>query len=264
MQFIYTSVFRVLTFIVIVSLFSSCVSHEELISFNSEQALPADTDIMNKIDLRIQADDLLKIDIHSFNLEAAAPFNLEKGGGSSNLMQNTENLELFTGYLVDEEGMITLPVLGDINLDSLTLVQAKEKISNLVKPYLKDAVVNIRFLNFKITISGEVNAPGTIRLTNKRVTLLEAIGKAGDLTFYANRTNILLAREENGIRTYHRLDLTNYDVFQSPYFYLKQNDFIYVEPIKARVATVADPAQRIFAYSSGILSIISIILALTL
>jgi polysaccharide export outer membrane protein len=142
-------------------------------------------------------------------------------------------------------------------------VEAKQKILTLLLPQLTDAVVNMRFLNFKITITGEVNRPGIIRLSNQRVTILEALGHGGDFTPYANRTNVLLIREKDGQRTYTRIDLTKADLFTSPYFYLQQNDVLYVEPIQAKVATVADPFSRAISYSSGLLAIITLIITLT-
>lgn len=250
-------------------LLAGCVRHDELISFNTEEnPMPVKEEILNQMDLRIQPEDLLKIDIYSINIEAAAPFNKQDmlNQGNMNMQmfaQNTRLLELFVGYFVDEVGFVDLPVIGSIEVSGMTLSQARAKIEDLIKPYLKDAVVNMRFLNFKVTVSGEVNVPGMISLTNKRTTLLEVIGLAGDLTPYANRTNILVVREEGGQRTFNRINLMDYDVFQSPYFYVQQNDFIYVEPIQARVATVADPAQRFISYSSGVLSVITLIIALT-
>ncbi len=245
---------------------TACVKHESLVSFSPDQAMPQQEEILNQIDLKVQKEDLLKIDVYSFNMEAAAPFNVSTGATNNNNQQrfnNTENLELFEGYFVDLEGNVDLPVVGKVQVEGLTIAEIKSKISELIKPYLKDVVVNVRFLNFKITVAGEVNNPGMIRLTNKRTTILEAIGIAGDLTSYANRTNILIVREEDGVRTYQRLNLQDFEVFSSPYFYVQQNDFIYVEPLKARVATVADPAQRLISYSSGVLSVITLIIALT-
>lgn len=257
-----------LTAAVVLLLLSGCVRHDALISFNdAETGPPAQEEILNQMDLRIQHEDLLKIDVSSFNVEAAAPFNkqdmLSQGGNMQMFGQNSGNLELFVGYFVDEDGFIDLPVIGSVKVGGLTISEARAKIENMIKPYLKDAVVNMRFLNFKVTVAGEVNLPGMVRLTNKRTTVLEAIGLAGDLTPYANRQNILVVREENGKRSYKRLNLMDFEVFHSPYFYVQQNDFIYVEPIQARVATVADPAQRFISYSSGILSVITLIIALT-
>lgn len=248
---------------------SSCVTHKELVNFQEANfTLEQAEDILNAIELRIQPEDLLRITVNSFDPQAAAPFNMQENNTPQLLQAQGGNnspsgLELFTGYLVDENGFIDFPVLGRIEVGNLTVEEAKRKISTQLQSYLSDAVVNMRFLNFKVTVLGEVNQPGPVQVSNKRITLLETLGRAGDLTNYANRTNILVMREQSGKREYARLDLSKKDVFESPYFYLKQNDVVYVEPIKARTATVADPAQRFISYSSGVLSIITLIIALT-
>jgi len=144
----------------------------------------------------------------------------------------------------------------------LTIAQIENQIAEGIKPYLKDAVVNARFLNFKITILGEVTKPGTIRVSNQRINMLEAIGNVGDFTPYANRTNVLLIREENGQRTYQRFNFQTDEIFRSPYFYLKQNDVLYVEPIRAKVATVQDPFARGVTYGTAFISIITLAIAL--
>ena len=250
---------------------TACVSHEELISFKPLDPVSlSPQQIENSTNLTVQPEDLLRITVSSLNPEAAVPFNQSQedsqqrnqnglGGGSS------LQLELTTGYFVDDSGYIDFPVLGSLDVAGLTLSEIKEMIAGrLDDGYLKDAVVNVRFLNFKVTMLGEVNTPGLLRLSNKRVTLLEALGMAGDLTDYANRTNVLIMREDNGERTFARLNLQSEDIFSSPYFYLEQNDVIYVEPIEARVATVADPLQRIIGYASAALSLVSIVIALAL
>lgn len=250
--------------------FQSCISHQELVNFKKEgEAISiAPMQIAQQNPLTIQENDLLRIQVHSFDPIAAAPFNIE-GQDAGNLQMIAQSgvggnypPELFMGYLVDMNGFIDFPVLGRIEVKGLSLEEAKDKIRGLLTPYLKEPVVNMRFLNLKITVLGEVGVPGVHRLSNKRVTLLEALGMAGDLTDYANRTNILVIREEEGQRTYARIDLQTEDFFTSPYFYMQQNDLIYVEPIRARVATVADPAQRIITYSTGVISIATLIIAL--
>ena len=251
---------------------ASCVRYQELVNFNDTDLVAQSPEqILNAVDLEIQPEDLLRIDVTSIDPVAAAPFNPDQGqGNNQNRMmqgggqgQGGNQLELFMGYFVDRSGNVDFPVLGQVAVAGLTLDQAKYKLIGMLDAYLVDPVVNIRFLNFKVTVLGEVNAPGVVRLTNKRVTLLEALGYAGDLTRYANRKSVLVTREAEGIRTYARLNLQSDEIFTSPYFYLQQNDVIYVEPIQASVATVADPATRIFAYTSGILSLASIIIALT-
>lgn len=246
---------------------SSCVSHQELMNFNEANFTQSSPEqILNGMNIRIQPEDLLRITVHSLDPLAAAPFNLEAEGASTRSQggnQGTQQLELFSGYFVDQEGFIDFPVLGRIQIGGLTLEEAKRDILALLQTYLRDPAVNIRYLNFKVTVLGEVNTPGTIRLTNKRVTLLEAIGMAGDLSHYANRANVLIIREKDGVRSYQRLNLQGNEIFTSPYFYLQQNDVIYVEPLKARVATVADPAQRIISYSTAALSLVTLVIALT-
>ncbi|HMO39139.1 MAG TPA: polysaccharide biosynthesis/export family protein [Saprospiraceae bacterium] len=255
----------------LLSSLSSCVTHQQLLNFQGEELpLNQPEDILNAVNLRIQPEDLLRITVHSYDEEAAAPFNIEgteQGGGNRMMMggggQNSQGLELFMGYFVDREGMIDFPVLGRVPVAGLTLEEAKFKLLDMLQTYLKDAVVNMRFLNFKVTVLGEVNLPGTVRLTNKRVTVLEALGMAGDLTPYANRANILIIREHEGKRVYERLNLQDNSVFVSPYFYLMQNDVVYIEPLRARTATTADLFQRIIAYTSAGLSVLTLVLTLS-
>ena len=258
-----------------VLLLQSCVTHEELINF-TDAPFPLDSaaTIPNQTELRVQPLDLLQINVSSFDPLAAAPFNPQMSPANAQQMINPQifaqqgaagvfPLELLQGYFVDGAGMIDFPVLGKIPVAGKTLDAIKEDMYSRLQPYLQDAAVNIRFLNFRVSVMGEVKLPGVIRSSNPRLSLLEAISLAGDLTPYANRHNILLVREIDGQRTYTRIDLRRRDLFDSPYFYLRQNDYIYVEPIQAKVATVADPAQRFISYSSGILSIVTLILALT-
>lgn len=265
---------NVLLLVVCVLFASSCVRHKQLVNFQGENLpLESPEEILNLINLEIQPEDLLNITVHSLNEEAAKPYNQtlggQQGGGNNMMMQGGgggaggNNLELFMGYFVDQEGFIDYPGLGRVEVAGLTLEEAKFKLLDMLQTYLNDAVVNIRFMNFKVTMLGEVNMPGTLRLTNKRVTLLEAIGLANDLTPYANRTNILVIREHEGRREYARLNLQDNSIFASKYFYLMQNDVIYIEPLPARTATTADLFQRIISYTSGALSLVTLILTLT-
>lgn len=251
---------------------SSCVQHRELVMLTSvNSSVQGPEALLYAVQLRAQQDDLLRITVHSFNPEAAAPFNIEnmsqqiqqgqqvgQGGGA----QGNYTMELFNGYFVDREGYISMPVLGRLKVEGLTLAQIEKLITDGTQPYLKDAVVNVRFLNFKINVLGEVNKPGIVRISNQRVSILEAIGNAGDFTPYANRTNVLLVREEGGQRSFQRLNFQNGDIFNSPYFYLKQNDMLYVEPIKAKVATVQDPFARGITYGTAFISIVTLAIAL--
>ena len=259
---------RFSTLLLLIVGLSNCVSHKELLYLND---LPADADVSARIenlglsDLRIQPDDLLAISVSSYNMEASKPFNPE--GASSQILaqalQGATNVaEMLTGYFVDTQGFIDFPVIGKVDLNKKTLTEAQALIYDKLKPFLKDAVVNIRYLNLKISVLGEVTRPGTIRLTNKRLTVFEAIGLAGDMTPYSNRSNVVVIREKNGERTIKSLNLQSVNIFKSPFYYLQQNDVVYVEPNKNKVNVVADKASRVISYTSAGVSVLAIVLSL--
>jgi len=264
-----------LSWLALCLLCGACVHHKELVTFPQETTTFASPEaIINGIQLRVQPDDVLRITVHSFDPIASAPFNIDgvagqnqnqimnQGGGGQGAGQGNYTPELFMGYLVAPDGYINFPVLGRLKVDSLTLSEVEYLVSEGVKPYLKDGVVNARFLNFKITVLGEVNSPGYIRISSQRVSMLEVLGLAGDFTPYANRTNVLLIREQDGQRVYQRFNFQDEAVVTSPYFYLQQNDVIYVEPIKAKVATVQDPFARGLTYGTALLSVVTLIIAI--
>lgn len=245
----------------------SCISHKELLILNDIAPDADNTEaITNQTDLRVQPDDLLSISVASFNMEAAKPFNaIEDMQVLAQAMGGPNNVaEMLTGYFVDSEGNIDFPVIGRLNVNKKTINEVKDLLATELKIYLKDPVVNIRLLNLKISVLGEVRTPGTIRLTNKRVTVLEAIGMAGDLTPYSNRTNVLVIREKSGKRSVKRLNLQSKNIFTSPYYYLQQNDVVYVEPNKTKVNTIADKSSRVLAYVSTGISVLTIALYVAL
>lgn len=265
---------------------SGCVQHKVLVSFPEEKITVTSADaLFESMTMRVQPNDLLRINVGSYDWEAARPFNLDQlampgivggqinpgimqqGQGQQNAnpqLQGQSGIgqEPFQGLLVDQFGYINFPVLGLIKVDSLSLTEVEEKIKAQVLTYLKDPVVTARFMNLKVSVLGEVSRPGFVRFTNPRTTLLEAIGLAGDFTYYANRTNILVIREESGKRNYYRVNLQDNSLITSPVYYLRQNDLVYVEPIRARVATVQDPFSRALTYGTTILSVLTIILTL--
>ncbi|NJC26642.1 polysaccharide biosynthesis/export family protein [Neolewinella antarctica] len=256
-------IFRLLSFVLTIVTLSSCVSHKALVNFN-EKPLPFGQTraIENALNITVQPNDLLRITVSSADPEAAAPFNLEQSAGQGNGQISVTALELFSGYLVDGSGNVDLPYLGSVRVEGLTTEQVKELIKTQLGTYLRNPVVTTRFLNFKVTVLGEVNTPGVVRLTNSRVTILDALGLAGDLTDYADRRSVSIIREEDNQRSFVELNLRRSDIFDSEYFYLKQNDVVYVQPIRAKVATVADPGQRLVSYGSALLTIITLIITL--
>ena len=261
---------------------SGCVRYRDLVNFReSELPLQQIELIAQQADLKIQPNDLLQITVSAGDSEAgklaAAPFNppqigqqqggvgfamqqqLQFGGGG----QAAYGPEMSFGYLVDTEGKINIPTLGTVGVGGLTLLQIHQRVTEMLGPYLENPSVDVRLLNFKVTLLGEVLRPGILRLSNQRTTILEAISASGDLTPFANRRSVVVVREMEGQRSYYRLDLTRADIFASPAFYLRQNDMIYIEPLPVKVAATPDLISRIISYAGAGLSLVTLILALT-
>lgn len=247
----------------VVLLFSSCVSHGELLNFTEGTDFDQlSKEINNVPTLRIQHDDLLSIKITALDLEAALPFNLDPPTMNQNLNAGV-GLRPLIGYLVDSEGFIDMPILGKVYVAGLTFKELKQVLLDELDTYLKAPVIVIRFLNFRITVLGEVASPSTFFMANERVTVLDALGQAGDISPYGNRTNILVIREQDGERTFGYLNLQDRAIFQSPYFYLQQNDVVYVEPLEEKTSTVRDQTQRILPWLSVITSLTTLVITLS-
>lgn len=242
-------------------LLNSCVSYDTLVNFNAGSHFPDSGQVIQNLPiLIIQTDDLLSIKVKAFDMELALPYNIDpEGVQGATALQNTRAL---IGFLVDKEGYIEFPQLGTIMAAGKTTAELREEIEEKLKPYLKEPVVVVRFINFRITLLGEVNRPGTYTIPNERLSILDAIGLAGDLTVYANRTNILLIREQDGKREYIRLNLQDRNVFMSPHFYLVQNDLIYIEPEEIKAASIRDRSQQIAPWVSVIGTAVSLIIAI--
>lgn len=183
----------------------------------------------------VQPGDLLAITVNSDNPELSAPFNLPMVSYASNTGRGL-GIQYLQGHLVGKDGALNFPLLGKINAAGLTKQQLVEKIERELKAgsYLKDPIVTITFLNFKVSVLGEVSRPGTFNIENERVTILSAISMAGDLTIYGRRDNVIVIREENGKRMIVSHDLRSPDIFQSPCYFLKQNDVVLVSPNKTK------------------------------
>lgn len=242
---------------------SGCVKYPQLVNFNEGMAFPnSPISIENIPVLKVQYDDLLSIKITALDIEAALPFNIDSPTGNQNLNTGI-GVRPLIGYLVNKEGEINFPVLGKLSVAGLTLMEIQEMLAEQLQPYLKGPVIAVRFLNFRVTVLGEVARPATFFMSNERVTLLDALGQAGDMTPYASRTNILVIREHNGERTFARLNLQDRNVFTSPFFYLQQNDVIYVEPLPTRTASIRDQSQRILPWLSAITALTTLALTLS-
>ena len=212
----------------------SCTGTRNIVYLSDLKGVEYSEEIKNKTDLKIQPDDALSITVSSLNPESNLLFNsgiLQTLGTTSNTPTTSRVSE---GYLVDKKGAINFPVLGMVELGGLSKEQAAEKMTAEIKKSVKNPIVNIRLLNFKVTVIGEVNKPSTFNVPSERLNIIEALGLAGDLTPYGRRENILIIRERNGVRSTTRVNLGSKDILNSPSFYLQQNDIVYVEPVKTR------------------------------
>jgi polysaccharide export outer membrane protein len=221
----------IVTMVLLALSISSCVNTRKATYFNDvtdgtiTTPIPVPESIIHK-------NDLLSISVTSLNPEATEIFNTPNTAGPT-------TGGAVTGYLVSSEGTIQFPILGTIKVEGLTKNQLRDQLTQKLvdRKLLSDPIVTIRLLNFRVTVLGEVTHPTVIPVPNEKISLLEAIGLAGDLTIYAKRENVLVIREENGQKLIKRLNLNSNELLSSPYYYLKSDDVVYVEPNKARVAT---------------------------
>lgn len=233
-----------------------CSSQKQIAYFNGLNAGSAEliNKSFNKMhEAQICVGDLLSITVSGLDPSAVAPFNLPLISYATPGSEQIYSAPTLQSYLVDINGNINFPVIGQIKLAGLTKSQAIKYLNELLAPYLKNSIVLIQFMNYKITVLGEVQRPGQYSINNERVTILDALGLAGDMTIYGKRNNLLITRENNGKLEFVRLNMNTDEVFKSPYFYLQQNDVIYVEP--NTVKSVA--SQNISLYLSAISTLAS-------
>ncbi|WP_343852453.1 polysaccharide biosynthesis/export family protein [Algoriphagus jejuensis] len=248
-----------LVLVLFVSFFSIACSKRNLVYFSDISTdVTFSTSIDSLVQQRIQEDDLLSITVTSLNAESNMLFNagvLMPTGGTVNTVISTPINE---SYLVDKDGFINYPVIGKINLKGLTKLEAVNKMAGLLDEYVQNPIINIRIMNFKVTVLGEVQRPSSFIIPTEKVTILEALGLAGDMTAYGRRENVLIIREKDGVRNTTRLNLNDKKVLSSPYFYLQQNDVIYVEPYKTK-SIQSDSNPRTFAIITSVVSLLTIV-----
>lgn len=243
----------------ILILFNSCGNLKQLQYLQG----PIDTaalSTINYVEPLIQKGDLLSITVYSDNQLASAVYN--QGGSSSSNSGGGQSAVGGSGYLVGHEGNIQLYELGSVKVEGIT----KNQLSSLLaqqyqqRNLLKNPFVEVRFLNFKVTVIGDVNSPGVKTFAAEKVSIFDAISESGDLNMYAKRDNVLIVREVNGVRRFARLDLTDPNVFNSPYYYLQQNDMIVVDPTKLK-ATTTDQTFRNVSMATSLISLAAIIIS---
>jgi polysaccharide export outer membrane protein len=245
-------------------MFASCKPAEE-IAYIADAQRDSAFALKGQFSGGIQANDLLSIYVESQTPESTIQFNQETNkiavltDGSSRTVLNSGSTTV-SGYLVNHDGDIIFPVLGKIHVLGLTHNELATLIENQLvsQGHINDPVVTVKLMNFKVCVLGDVTRPGQLVVAGERLTIFEALSMVGDLTIYGQRHNVTIIREENGVRTIGEIDLSSKSVFDSPYYYLHQNDVIYVEP-NMRKKKNAERDPMTMTYISSAVSIVSVL-----
>lgn len=250
--------FRYLLFVFLMSTLLSCGSRKEMVYLQ-----PDSTSLHTHYEQfipKIQPQDILTISVTADDPKVTAPFNPIATNSPNNLNSNLE-MALRPTYTVDSDGFIQFPLLGKLKFSGLTRLEAISLLRERLSKYINDPIVNMNFNNFRVTVLGEVARPGSYIVPTERITILEALGLAGDMTNRGIRTNVLLVREKEGRKDIQRLDLTKQDLLNSPYYYLTQNDVLYVEPNKAQInnAKLGANTNIIISVASLLITVISVL-----
>lgn len=257
---------------------TSCMSDKEIVYLQgADQVYAMPKEIVQAFELKIQPDDQLAISVASKDRELIEPFNnntLIGGGNTSNYGSNTTNVQSGVSYFrVDRQGEIQFPIFGPLKVAGRTTREVSEMVQKLLREgdgqqgaFIRDAIVNTKIMSFKVTILGDVRAPGTQTFTGERLTVLEAIGRAGDLNNSAKRDHVQVVREEDGKRVVYDIDLRDQaSIFESDAYYLQQNDVVYVKPNKS-VRVKGSTSYTLLSVSSTlvsmVVSIVSLIIAI--
>jgi len=256
---LYTKVGVIILLFLNVFLIQGCNNYKNIAYFTDLQDTVFATRIVegNYSQPVIQPDDILSITVHTIDPQSSASINQSMtlptiGASSATPIGN----QLTSGFLVDQNGEVQLSMIGKVKLAGLSTHEARDLLTSRAARYYKDPSVQVRFANFKITLIGEVARPATYTVPNEKISLLDALGLAGDLTIFGRRENVLLVRENNGTKEFVRFNLNSSNLFKSPYFYLKQNDVIYVEPTKGKAASTDAARTRTITLVASFISVL--------
>lgn len=247
--------------------FSSCSTPKNITYFRDipDSAKKTMVDQTTFYTPQIQPDDILQVTIQTLDPSSTALLNQE-GTATWSVANNTISQGASTGssssvsgYLVDKDGYVVLPLIGKMLVKGKSTDVVRDEIRAKAAEYYKDPVVNVRFVNFKITVLGEVTRPAAYIMPNEKVSILDALGMAGDLTIYGKRENILLIRDSGQKKEFIRFNINDSRMFSSPYFYLRQGDVVYVEPNKAKVASTDVARTRNFTIAVSLLSLLVVL-----
>ena len=246
---------RILLLFLLAFITKACVSKKDIVYLQFDEV--NQEKVTNDYQLRFKPDDLLQITVSADDLVSVQPFNLPVVAYST-VTTTVIGQPQLQSYLIDANGKIEFPVLGTLQLGGLTRVEAIEMLKNKLDPdHVKNPIININIANFKITVEGDVERPGSFSIPNERISIFDAIGLAGGLSISAKRDNILVLREENGKKNKYRVNLKSNTMLTSPVYYLQQNDVIYVEPNNAKIQDAA------YTRSTGLfISLASVIISL--
>ncbi|MCM1079885.1 MAG: polysaccharide biosynthesis/export family protein [Bacteroidales bacterium] len=257
-------IYLLFSFVVAVVILTGCSSSKNVVYFQNADEVSLEASRI-LYDAKIMPKDMLSISVYTTDPETSAPFNLfasaaQGATGGSNTKANT--------YLVDNDGCIDFPVLGRLHVLGMTKNQCQNMIAEKMKPYLsvdETPIITVEMSSYRVTVLGEVASPKVVPVTTEKMSILEALAVAGDLTIYGKRDNILLIREDAaGKKTMHRLDITDANLINSPYFYIQQNDVIYVEPnkVKARNSAISTSTTIWLTLVSSLVSIASLVVSI--
>lgn len=247
-------------------MFSGCVMTKEVAYFQNIDSV----DITQKVtvpEARVKVNDELTILVSSISPEAAEPFNMNITSRYSSSINNSVAGRSMYSYIVDKNGDINFPVVGKVKVLGLTRPEVEDLLTSKIKPYFSEnerPVVKVRYSSFHITVIGEVTGTKVVNVENERMSIIEALAQAGDLSVYGKRPNVLLVRESaNGQKQAVRFNLNDANIFNSPYYYLEQNDIVYVEPHKAKARSADVNASFWSPISSVLLSIATLAVSIT-
>ena len=257
-------ILNLVLFAAICLFWGSCGSSKHIAYFQNADSLNYDAS-RGLFDARIMPKDLLTITVSTTDPKAATPFNLSV----TNTLNSTGTLYTGAGslqtYLVDNDGFINFPVVGQLKVGGMTKRQCESFIREKILPYMaktENPIVTVKMASFKVTVAGEVKSPGVFNVDQEKISVIEALARAGDLTIYGRRENVLLIREDaTGKKTTHRLNLNDANLINSPYYYLQQNDYIYVEPnkVQAQNSAIGSSVTIWFSVLSVVTSVASLV-----
>ncbi len=247
---------------IIMLFFASCTSTKKVIYLNDLSAADSAAlkQAQNVFETPIQKNDQLWITVGGSNPADLPSLNSANGMlGTGSMNTGNSNSSAILGYFVESDGTIKIPYVGKVQAEGLTRLQLEEQLTVKFADYTKNPVVNVRYLNYAFSVLGEVNRPGRFNMSNERTSIFEALTLAGDVSYLGKSDNVLVIREENGQRTFGRVNLLSKDIFKSPFFYLKTNDVVYVEPVKAKFISRQGVPQYVSLVAVGLSLILTII-----